>query len=147
MGNQTDLSAWLGCDAKAAFNMFASKGRLQSWLPTGISVKSLKNGRFKITWTIHFMDDTKTTLNGRILAYEPNKYLAFEFSSQISKSIMNSSAFSTQMIIYFLPMPGEKSGNARFTEVHMVLSDWGDVIHGDFLKSWFRPLGHEHSKD
>ena len=127
MKESVNLTAWLGCDVGQAFNMFVNKDYLQSWLPGLIQILPNNGGKLE-TPTNSKQQDTKnskknqTAKDSRIIAYEPNKYIAFEWNGQTVRSDVNSPKFHTKILINFLPMNNSKKKEKQFTEVHLTLT-------------------------
>ncbi len=137
-----NLSAWLGCNVNQAFTMFTNKEHLQSWLPVVANVEPKVGGVLEISWASKTKNKKKgkkkkTTMRCKILAYEPNKYIAFEWKGPVDKAFMNSSEQGTQVSIYFLPINVKKKSNMQFTEVHLTLTGWETTEDGNEARKWF----------
>lgn len=145
MEESINLSAWLGCDRTQAFNMFTNKEHLQSWLPVVANVDPKVGGTYELTWSLKpdikkktkkKIKKKKTTIGCKILAYEPDKYLAFEWKGSTDKPSSDSSQLHTQVAVYFLPMDSNKKRRGQFTEVHLILTGWKDIDEGKEVKTW-----------
>jgi uncharacterized protein YndB with AHSA1/START domain len=136
MDERIDISAWLSCDVKEAFNMFSQAEKIQTWLPNGANVESVADGKFEISWRLTF-NDINTTIGSKILAYEPDKFLSFELNTRTDDSILDSSPHHSKLVIYFLPIPRNNKIKRHFTEVHLIVSGWAASAEGEALKTWF----------
>ncbi|WP_455393237.1 SRPBCC family protein [[Eubacterium] cellulosolvens] len=135
MEESINLSAWLGCNVNQAFNMFTNKEHLQSWLPVVKNVEPKLGGKYEVSVVKKpenkkSKKDKKNTIGCKILAYEPNKFIAFEWKAPDDKSIKDSSKLRSQVAIYFLPMASKKKLKQSFTEVHLILTVWKDKNNG-----------------
>jgi uncharacterized protein YndB with AHSA1/START domain len=145
-----NLSAWLGCNIAQAFDMFTDKAHLQSWLPMVANVDPRPGGKYELSLvkksngknkttkkTRQKNKKKKTTIKCKILSFEPNKYIAFEWKSPGDKQIMDVSSLDTQVAIYFLPINISKKKKEVFTEVHLILTGWNGLDNGNDTKEWF----------
>ncbi len=96
--------------------------------------KTKKKTRMKTTKKIK---KRKTTIGCKILSFEPNKYIAFEWKSPGDKSIMDFSSLDTQVAIYFLPINISKKKKEVFTEVHLILTGWNSLDNGKDARERF----------
>ena len=126
------LSAWLSCKVNQAFEMFTNKEHLISWLPIVANVEPKAGGKYEISWTME-----KPSIEGKILIYEPNKYIMFEWKDRSDKSPMYSSQLDIQVTIYFLPMDCNKTSEEQFTEVRLTLTSFNDLDNDKEIKIWF----------
>ena len=127
-----NLSAWLGCNVNQAFNMFTNKEHLMSWLPIVVNVEPKAGGKYEISWI-----KEKPLIECKILIYEPNKYIMFEWKAPADMSFMCPSEIDTQVTIYFLPIASKKTIKKKFTEVHLTLTILNDSDNDKELKLWF----------
>jgi uncharacterized protein YndB with AHSA1/START domain len=137
-----NLSAWLGCSVEQAFNMFTNKEHLMSWLPIVSNVEPKIGGKFELSWAsgskkTKKLNKKKTTIGCKILGYEPNKYLAFEWKGPTNGSSMNLSQHQTYITVYFLPMDTKKRSKNQFTHVHLTLTGLKDFDEVEEVKAWF----------
>ena len=132
MDESVHLSAWLGCNVNQAFKMFTNKEHLQSWLPVVENVEPKEGGKYEISWAME-----KPSIGCKILIYEPNKYLMFEWKGPADKSFMYSSQLDTQVTIYFLPIDCNKMSEEQFTEVRLILTSFNDLDNDEEIKKWF----------
>jgi uncharacterized protein YndB with AHSA1/START domain len=126
------LSAWLSCNIDQAFEMFINKEHLTSWLPIVAEVEPKEGGKYEISWTVE-----KRPMNCKILIYEPNKYLMFEWKSFADKSYIFSPQLDIQVTIYFFPMDYNKMSEEQFTEVRLVLTSFNELDDEEEIKIWF----------
>ena len=129
MEESVNLTAWLGCDVGQAFEMFINKEYLQSWLPGLGLIQMLPNNGGKLEKIMNSKQhgnenskNNKTSTGSKIIAYEPNKHLVFEWNSQTIRSDENSPRFHSKISINFLPMNSSKKKKKQFTEVHLTLT-------------------------
>ncbi|WP_455393252.1 SRPBCC family protein [[Eubacterium] cellulosolvens] len=131
MDESIHLSAWLGCNVNQAFEMFTNKEHLMSWLPIVANIEPKTGGKYEISWT-----KKKPSTGCKILIYEPNKYLMFEWKSS-DKYFKHSSLLDIQVTIYFLPMDCNKMSEEQFTEVHLILTSFNDLDNDKEIRLWF----------
>jgi len=120
-----------------AFNMFINKEHLQSWLPLVTDVTPMVGGKYEITWPPKTKKNTKakkrkikkkkTTIGCKIIAYEPNKIITFEWNGPFNDSHRLSSQLHSHVTVYFLPLEGSKKNKQQFTEVHLILTGWEEA--------------------
>ena len=137
-----NLSAWLGCSVEQAFNMFTNKEHLISWLPIVSNVEPKIGGKFELTWSsgskkTKKLKKKKRTIGCKILGYEPNKYLAFEWRSPNNESGINQSQLQSYVTVYFLPMDTKNKEKAQFTHVHLTITGLTAFAEVDKVRTWF----------
>lgn len=115
-----NLSAWLGCSVDQAFEMFIKKEHLQSWLPMITDVVTGTNGEYNIT--IEGTRSKQKTTKCKIFAYEPNKYLGFDWIGHNKNHSNNQSDLKIKISVYFLPMDTSAKKKIRFTEVTLTIT-------------------------
>jgi uncharacterized protein YndB with AHSA1/START domain len=134
-----NLSAWLGCSVDQAFEMFIKKEHLQSWLPEITEVVPGSNGEFKVY--ANKTRSTKKTKKCKFVAYEQDKYLAFEWYAPKDKSKKTGSDQDITVSVYFLPIDIRGKKRSPFTEVNLSLTGWHELQrdddNDDSLKDWF----------
>ena len=125
------LSAWLGCNVNQAFEMFTNKEHLTSWLPIVANVEPKVGGKYEISWI-----KERPSIRCKILIYEPNKCLLFEWKGHADESFMYSSLLDIQVTLYFLPMDCNKMSDEQFTEVRFILTSFNDLDNNKEIKLW-----------
>ena len=99
-------------------------------------------GKYEISWGLGShntkkLKKKKTTIGCKIIGYEPNKYLAFEWKGPTNGSAINLSEHQTHVAVYFLPMDTKKKNDNQFTHVHLTLTGFKDFDEVDEVKTWF----------
>ena len=126
------LSAWLGCNVTQAFKMFTKKEHLISWLPFVANVEPKAGGKYEISWSME-----KPSIESKILIFEPNKYIMFEWKGPIDKSLIYFSQLNIQVTVYFFPIEGNKMSEEQFSEVRLTLTIFNDIDNDEKSKIWF----------
>jgi uncharacterized protein YndB with AHSA1/START domain len=131
LDESVNLSAWLGCSVKQAFKMFTNKEHLTSWLPVVSNIEPKVGGKYDIS-----LSTEKSPIGSKILVYEPNKCLTFEWKGPGNKSIKNKTPLDTEVMIQFLPMGSKKISKDEFTEVLLTLTSFNDPNNDEEAKLW-----------
>ncbi len=116
--------------------MFTFNEHLQSWLAEVADVEPEVGGKFELFWN---PDDKEndSTIGCKILAFKPSKCIAFEWKGPVQyKHFMNTARPLTHVVIYFIPIPSDTSGQV-FTEVHLIHTGWHDSDEWEEARLWF----------
>jgi uncharacterized protein YndB with AHSA1/START domain len=131
-----NLSVWLSCPVAQAFEMFTKNAHLQSWLTELADVEPAVGGKYELFWNPSDKEND-STIGCKVLAIQPEKYLAFEWKGPSQfKHFMNIARPLTHVVIYFLPMTRDKAGQT-FTEVHMIHTGWRESDEWEEARAWF----------
>ena len=131
-----NLSVWLNCTNDHAFEMFTKNEHLASWLTTAADVEPKLGGKYELFWN---PDDKEndSTIGCKISAYEPSRYLAFEWKGPKQfKHFMNTSRPLTHVVIHFIPKTTDDKDKTT-TEVHLIHTGWGNSADWEEARVWF----------
>lgn len=127
-------SARLPCDSHKAFEMFTSNERLESWLTTEAAVEPVRGGKYELFWNPSDKEHN-STLNCRVTAIEPDKFLSFEWKGPTQfGDFMNDADPLTHVVVFFIPCR-EESGDG--TNVYLVHSGWRSSPAWEEARQWF----------
>lgn len=131
-----NLSVWLRCNVKEAFDKFTINEQLESWLTEQAEVEPQTGGKFELFWNPE-NKEIDSTIGCKILAFQPGKYLAFEWKGPAQfKDFMNTAQPLTHVVIYFLPISGDDP-DKDFTEVHLIHTGWRNTEEWEKARVWF----------
>ena len=104
---------------------------MKSWLPIVANVEPKAGGKYEISWA-----KERPSIGCKILIYEPNKCLLFEWKGPVDESFISSSLLDIQVMIYFLPIDCDKMNEEQFTEVRLILTSFNDLGNDEEIKIW-----------
>ena len=136
MEKNINLSVWLNCDPKKAFEMFTTNQHLEAWLTQRAEILPKLGGKFELFWDIE--DEKKdNTMGCKITAFNPGKILGFEWKGpEQFKHFMNKTSPLTHVAVYFLPVKDDDL-KRTLTEVHLIHTGWGESEEWETARAWF----------
>jgi uncharacterized protein YndB with AHSA1/START domain len=127
-------SARLLCAAPKAFEMFTSNERLEGWLTSEAAVEPKLGGKYELFWDPTDKEHN-STINCRVTAIEPDKFLAFEWKGPTQfEHFMNSADPLTHVIVFFIPC---HEASTPSTDVYLIHSGWGSSSEWEEARQWF----------
>jgi len=120
----------LRCTFRKAFEMFTVNKNLEKWLTQVADVEPKTGGKYELFWNPEDKEND-STVGCKILAFHPNKFLAFEWKGPKQfKHFMNKVRPLTNVIVFFTPCQ-------ECTEIHLLHTGWRNSLEWEKARQWF----------